>query len=285
MGNMITKLSQDIPLSVIDEEFRRCKFKAVTPSSPNAAVIFLRNCFYCVSKPSERVSKVLPGRKQWMSSVTHHSGLTCPLWGLGLAGGISSFVLLQDEARPSLATAWFDCLALNNAACGYTNIKMHFIPSQPVVSWCVLWVYLCHLASPIIFTSLFPPEADFPLTLVLLPWFWGDVHSSWHNYSSPPPCSSITSGRWIRFLVATFPSFFLHIPHPALLSFRISVADVVQSLFLPHLRSVASSYLWRRRWYFVIQGVFPHISCPCSPLEMWRAHWSTSSCLTLLPPN
>lgn len=71
--------------------------EAVTASSPNVAVMFLRNYFYCESRPSERVPKVLPGRKQRLNtSVIHHSGFTCPLWGLGLAGGISSFISVPD---------------------------------------------------------------------------------------------------------------------------------------------------------------------------------------------
>lgn len=171
---------------------------------------------------------------------------------------------------------------------------MHFVPAQPVVSWCVLRVYLCLLTSPIFLHPFSHLGLIFPSHLSLCLAFGvmcipPGMHSSCLGAADTIiphlPCSSVTSGRWIRFSLATFPPFFPHIPSPALLSHEISAADVVQNLFLTHLRSLPSSDLWRMRWYFVIPGVFPHISCPCSPLEMWWAHWCTSSCLTLLPPN
>lgn len=52
---------------------------------------------------------------------------------------------------------------------------MHFLPAQPIISWCVLWVYLSHFTSLLFYIPLLTWGRFF---LTVVPWFWGDEHPS-----------------------------------------------------------------------------------------------------------
>lgn len=106
----------------------------------------------------------LTGREQGMKmSVTCHSWLTCCLWGLILTAGVTSFILLHNEALHSLATTFFwllrivcyPCLLLykcNRILCIVSNI----------IFWCVLFT---PSQFSIFLTSVFLSKAFFSFTV------------------------------------------------------------------------------------------------------------------------